>query len=289
MNDGGSLINIGGLSKPATVLIEKISEATGGIFRPYQIRRVAQAEAEAEKIKAVTRIEIEEIQRRALHRFLHEEAQKQRNIESITRKALPDLKENARPQDIENDWLINFYEKCRLISNSEMQALWSKILAGEANAPGNFSKRTVNLLASFDKRDAELFNNICSYVCHYKGHSIPLIFEYEDEIYKKAKINVDTLKHLETIGLIVFEPDEARYLGTKINSPPFVVDYFGTKMKITYYRFAKKQFVYGQVIFSKAGEELERIQTATPRDGFKQYLFKMWKSFGYEVTEIIGE
>lgn len=29
-----------------------------------------------------------------------------------------------------------------------MQTLWARILAGEANAPGKFSKRTVNLVGS---------------------------------------------------------------------------------------------------------------------------------------------
>ncbi len=87
-NNSTSLIDLGQLSKPATVLIEKISDAIGGIFRPYQIQRVAQAEAEAEKIKAVARIEITELQQRALARFLAEEARKQANIEEITKKAL---------------------------------------------------------------------------------------------------------------------------------------------------------------------------------------------------------
>ena len=48
MSNGDSLMNLGDISKPATVLIEKISEAIGGVFKPYQIRRVAQAEADAE-------------------------------------------------------------------------------------------------------------------------------------------------------------------------------------------------------------------------------------------------
>ncbi len=39
-----SIINLGELSKPATVLIEKISDAVGGIFKPYQIIRAAKAE-----------------------------------------------------------------------------------------------------------------------------------------------------------------------------------------------------------------------------------------------------
>ncbi|HLL76618.1 MAG TPA: hypothetical protein VK421_15295 [Pyrinomonadaceae bacterium] len=50
MSDGNSIVNLGDLTKPATVLIEKISDAVGGVFRPYQIKRLAHAEAEAEKI-----------------------------------------------------------------------------------------------------------------------------------------------------------------------------------------------------------------------------------------------
>ena len=42
-----SLINLSGLSKPATVLIEKISNAVGMVWEPRQIRRVAQAKADA--------------------------------------------------------------------------------------------------------------------------------------------------------------------------------------------------------------------------------------------------
>jgi len=38
MAQGGGLINLGELSKPPTVLIEKISDAIGEIFKPYQIR-----------------------------------------------------------------------------------------------------------------------------------------------------------------------------------------------------------------------------------------------------------
>ena len=34
-NFESSLINLGELSKPATVLIEKISDAVGGVFKPY--------------------------------------------------------------------------------------------------------------------------------------------------------------------------------------------------------------------------------------------------------------
>ena len=84
------------LTKPVSILFKKISEAVGGIFRPTQIRRVAEAEAEAEKIRAVARIEIaDELQQRALVRFVLEESIKQRNIESIAKKAAPELTEGS--------------------------------------------------------------------------------------------------------------------------------------------------------------------------------------------------
>ena len=128
MAQGGGLINLGELSKPPTVLIEKISDAIGGIFRPYQIRRIAEAEAEAEQIRALSQIEITALQNRAVSRFVIEEAKKQYNIETITEKALPLLEEGASPQNIEDDWIAHFFDRCRLISDEEMQALWSKVL-----------------------------------------------------------------------------------------------------------------------------------------------------------------
>src|SRR5712692_3480320 len=97
--------NLGDLTKPATVLIEKISDAVGGIFKPYQLVRVAKAEAEAERIRADAQIQITDLQRRAMYRFLQEEAKKQANIEDITQRALPLLEEGASPENVANDWI----------------------------------------------------------------------------------------------------------------------------------------------------------------------------------------
>ena len=154
MAEKGSLVNIdfGSLSEPATVLIEKISDAVGGIAKPGQITRVAKAEADAEVIKARARIEISEMEERALQRMVREEGQRQENMESITAKAIPHLKDDAKPDEIEKDWITNFFDKCRLISDQEMQTLWANILAGQANAPGSFSKRTIEIVAALDKR-----------------------------------------------------------------------------------------------------------------------------------------
>ena len=40
------------------MLVEKISDAVGGIFKPYQIVRVAKAEAQADRVRVEAQIEI---------------------------------------------------------------------------------------------------------------------------------------------------------------------------------------------------------------------------------------
>ena len=189
-----SLAPIGDLGKPATVLIEKISNAIGGIFKPYQIVRVAKAEAEAELIQAKSQIKLTDLHRRAMHRFLEEEAKKQSNIENITRQALPHLQETSSPEKVENDWITNFFENCRIVSDGEMQSLWAKILAGEANAPGTFSRKTVNLLADLNKGDAELFTRMCGFGWMI-GNVVPLIFDVQGDLYNRNGMNFSTLSH----------------------------------------------------------------------------------------------
>jgi len=281
MSGNAFIVNVGELSRPATVLIEKISDAVGGIFRPYQIRRVAKADAEAAKIMAVSQIEISELQQRALVRFVGEEAQKKANMESIAQKAIEDVEDNARPQDVENDWISNFYDKSRIISNKEMQTLWSKILAGEANKPGTYSKRTVNLLASLDKGDAALFTKVCGFGW-FMGEITPLVFDPEASIYTEKGVHFDVLKHLDDIGLISFGSlggYKRKNLRKRI-----AVAYFGSMINIEFKKDEANDLDIGKVLLSKVGQELAPICGAQPVEGFVEFVLKKWSEKGVVVS-----
>lgn len=275
MSDSTSLLNMGELSRPATVLIEKISDAVGGIAKPWQIRRVAKAEADADKIRAVSNIEIDELQRRALQRFIMEEARKQRNIEEITAKALLRVVNEAQPENIEDDWIANFFDRCRLISDEEMQTLWSKLLAGEANSPGTYSKRTVNLLGSLDKSDASLFQSLCGF-CWSMGHMVPLIYDVSAEIYTRQGINFSALKHLDEIGLLSFEP----LISYNLNNIPkrSVVYYYERPVYIEFDKENDNEFRLGHVMLSKTGQELAPICDSGPVPGFYDFIFEYWEA-----------
>ncbi len=185
MADGNSIINLGELANPATVLIEKVSNAVGVLYEPRRIRKKAEAEAEAEKIRALAGIELTEIQQRGIERLVRQEARKQENIENITAQAAKELPPNAKTEDLEEDWVAHFFDRCEKVSDKEMQSLWSSLLAGEATNPGTYSKRTVDFVASMDKKDAELFTKFCQFTWVI-GEPSPLIFDANDEIYTKS-------------------------------------------------------------------------------------------------------
>lgn len=270
-----SLVNLGELSKPADTLIKKISSAVGGLFEPWQIKRVAKAEAEAHLIKAKAEIEITDLHRRAIHRFVEEEASRQNNMEKITAKALPQLEEGADPTKMENDWVTNFFDKSRIVSDEQMQNLWSSILAGEANAPGTYSKRTVNFLSDLDKKDAELFQSLCRFGW-IVGSFTPVIFELEDKIYKDLGLNFTVLTHLDAIGLIRFN-ELSGFI--RIGLPKrFTVSYCGQFLILEMDNEQDNQLQIGKILLTKVGEELATVVRVPGVEGFYDYVKSKWAS-----------
>ena len=284
-----SLVNIGELTKPATALIEKSSDAVKGALRPRQIRRVgsaetdveaerirvlAQAEADASRIQAEGEIEVTDLHRRAFRRSIEEEASYQGNMESILGQAIPQLTGDASPDEVEDDWYTNFYDKCRITSDDEMQNLWARILAGQANNPGAFSRRTVNLVADLDKRDAQLFTNLCCFGWVISGRVTPLIFDVQHDIYNRHAINFNTIGHLESLNLIHFA-GVSDFIIT--NAPKqLLATYYGRGMFLDLPNDSGNEWSQGKVMLTQWGLELAPIVGAVAIDEFFDYLCQKW-------------
>lgn len=268
MSDGNSIINLGDLAKPATVLIEKVSNAVGVLYEPRRIKKKAEAEAEADKIKALAGIELSEIQQRGIERLIHQEARKQENIESITAQAASELPPEAKAEDLEEDWVAHFFDQCDNVSDKEMQSLWSRLLAGEATNPGTYSKRTVDFVASMDKSDANLFTNFCQFTWTIGG-ATPLIFDTNNEVYTKHGINFSSLKHLDAIGLISFESTtNYRRLGFSKQALFF---YCGQPTLAEFPKDKDNEIKTGKVLFTQAGQQLVNICGAKRNQEFYEY------------------
>ena len=272
--------SLGGLSNPATMLVEKVSNALGRHFDPRQTVRMAEAEAKAGRIRAIseaeTDIEVAELRRRAAERFIYEEMKKQSNMEDITQKAIPHLTDNAEPEKIEDDWIVNFFEKCRITSDDQMKDLWARILAGQGNNPGSFSRKTVNLVADLEKRDATIFANLCRFGWLLNNSFQPLVLDDQHEIYNKHGINFDTLTHLESLGLIRFDGLSGfRFM----NLPKSITVSYGKRQTIlTLPNDSGNDLSIGNILLTQAGGELTRIVVPglSPVEGFFDYVYDKW-------------
>lgn len=279
-------------SAVGVTFLNKISDAVGAHFEPRQIRRVAEAEGEAiviraqaesevEIIRAQTDIKIANLRRRAETRFALEEVIHQANIESVIAKALPNLNSDASPEDMDNDWITNFFGKCRIVSDEQMQEAWVRILAGEANNPGSFSRKTVNLMADLGQDDARLFSTLCCFAWSDvdSDSKIPIMFDLGHEIYKQEGITSSNCFDLDDIGLV-----KMGTFGFGLIRNQTRLSYFTRGITVrTTDNSPGHGIIIGKTSFTRAGQELARICDVKPVDGFFEYV-RDQLSQDYEVT-----
>ncbi len=302
-----NLIDLKSLTKPVEMLIEKISNVVGVLYEPKRIEREAEAQAKADVIKAKSENEITALRQRSEHRRMMEEMRHQKNMESITAKALPQLNDNADASQMDDDWLANFFAKCRIVSNDEMQTLWSRILAGEANTPGAYSKRTVNCLSEMDKDEAEFFKKLCGFCWRCKitkdflptnsfaiSNQVyqevvndpdlvsPLIFDSSDAIYNKHGIRFEILEHFDSIGLIKFFMSVDDNFIWTFNEDIGILGIYQDKtffLSPSSIEKAQRTVRLGVVSFTAVGEELATLCETEPVDGFYDYVKTQWKEY----------
>ena len=266
------------LAKNYGALLNKVSNAAGVLYKPFHIRRKAKARGHAALTEAEHETASAEIYRRAEHRRREEDARHQKNMENILEKALPRIDEGAEPNLMDNDWTANYIEKCRIVSDDKMQDLWARVLAGEANAPGSYSKRTVNFLSEMDKPEAEMFTNLCGFGWHLdEGAFVPLVFDFRSEIYHKCDINFETLSHLERISLITFD-SVAGFVRSELPKT-LNVYYYDTGLVLHLPDDNDKQLAIGAVFLTRIGQELAPICGSEPVEGFWEYVKDKWKRY----------
>jgi hypothetical protein len=143
--------------KNADKAIAKLVLATGENLE-------ARIKANTGKAKALGKINVDGLFR------TEEEKRKLENRAAATKVALEDLDTNASatdaPSEIDDDWLNFFARLSEDKSAEELQRLFGKILSGEIRKPGSFSLRTVQIMSTISKQDAELVSNLLSYAVH---------------------------------------------------------------------------------------------------------------------------
>ena len=279
-------VDLNGFGEAAKTLFNRIFDFVEDARRPGQIIKEAAAVAEAQKMLSQSGIQISDLHSRGIARVILEEGRNQGNIESILTKALPDVKAEAKSENVDEDWLRFFLDKCKLVSNEEMQSLWAKLLAEEANLPGTFSKRTLQIVSVLNKKDAALFTRLCCFAIQIEAKDVvvvtPIVYNYEHGIYEPNDICCNSLLHLEDVGFIDFDKDGGHALGKQPKQ--ITITHYGKKVAIEFGQENDNLFLVGYVKLTAIGNELFPICGSVEVDGFFKYLCEEWSKKGYKVS-----
>lgn len=256
-------------SKSFRKLVQLTARALGWVGEPLHKFLDSKAEASSMVTRARADAEVEEIKYIATVRREHLENRRTKNIQTVVHQTVPLLTDQVSEEPVDEDWAIHFFEQVQDVSDSEMQALWARILAGEITEPKTFSIRTLNFLKSLRKNEAEEFAELCRMVCTFEDN-FPLILKHATETNKKYSPFTDFFGvpwHLQNIGLIA--PD------SMIDTPKLVrgrLKYFDETYRFTDPNHVttsqKLHKVMGFSYFTMTGAELYRVASPGKIEGY---------------------
>lgn len=234
-----------------------VHSVTGALLTAIFLRHNTKAE-EFERIKAG---KFAEVTSDLLDsgKLTYTEYYKANNFLTIAKKADKYYKDNPRintkePYDF--DWFVRFFEAAGNISDETMQDLWAKILAGEIAQPTSFSLKTIDVMRSLNKRNAELFLKICShsFISGVRNCFLP----NEDEYLEHVGITYEDIMKLNELGLM--HKDAFISLDISIcNEPLVLIVNRGLVMTISSSSGKQEKVNIGQFPFMVVGEEISTL------------------------------
>lgn len=258
-----NLVDLKPLSEVAQTLIEKFSSGISWICNRQTPARIAVDTLIAD----IQKSEMDPVNKAVLISQAKKIIREQANQKAILDNAIQSLTQTAKPEMVNPDWLAQFEDKTRLVSDELFQFIWGKILAQECNEPNSIPKSLLNILEQMDKEDAECFTRICEYTVealdgegNIIGH-FPLIIPEEGDAGFKHDFEYERLADLNGLGLI-----NLTELGLLV---------YTNAVKV--FRYGDEEFVLpedvetisiGKISFTKAGEALCKAIDAELHENF---------------------
>lgn len=143
--------------------------------------------------------------------------------------------------------------------DDKVRKLWAKLIAGEIEQSGSFSKYTLSVLSKMGKKDVELFEVFCSLCAGgidtlgIEQPTIPCIFLDETgTTYNEGSISYEAIANLSARSLV-----QTKSSTVFAQSSGVILCIEGESYKLE--GPADERLVIGEVTFTKFGEELSRL------------------------------
>lgn len=291
---GSSIGDLAGVGKIGTQIIQAVERATGAVYRPRAIRKEADAKAyeivalaEAQsKADAITRLRADdtdyEIKQRAARRVVATAIQEQTNIENIVEAslALTHCSTGEAEKSLDDGWFARFLDGARSVTHSELQQVWSAILARQAGE-GKFSLRLLDCLRNLEPEDLRAFEK---FVWVKRAWNPLLTWQNPlgtTRYHNCSLISSEEEERLRDAGLI----EHRVYLGAQSARPHPVTVTIKLMGRLYTVNAAGDTIILHNLEYTRVGQELEAIVDTTPAtmaatlsEKAEDYLEKMVRS-----------
>lgn len=204
--------------------------------------------------------------KRITNRLQIRETRRQKNIESIILKASELIPSKTSFYDqIDEDWIFDFFEMGQDTSNEQMQYIWAKILANEIDKPDSFSRRAINAIKLLSPKEARIFTLFCN--CLWEIHpndtrSEKILLKHFDTLGGFSEDLLNTLKDLGLVhdGVVLLEKGEL-----------YDIHFFDKKHQL----FSKEQSFELKIIrLSIIGSEIYNVVLAEKNEEYYQFILQ---------------
>lgn len=219
---------------------------------------------------------------RALRKTHYDQIRKQKNIETILKKAIAYCNDENITEKANADWFSRFLSLAENVSNETMQGLWAKILAGEISQPGLFSLKSLITFQDMSIYDAKLFAKLCSIACNDKAKKNYYVLFGSSQ--KPSLLNIFSARRIANVNLSQFSLPYSEILALAENhlifsqetemvfsnkEKPLQLEYNGIELSIN----AKKaNAILSYYKFTQTGVELARLINNSPNTTYLQSL-----------------
>lgn len=197
--------------------------------------------------------------------------------------SIDNMGEDADINNIDEDWLLDFFDKVSNISNKDTQKVWAKLLAYSASDKKICSKTLLNSLFLMSSEDISCFLNICRFTFSEMNTDVEGLITAYPIIYFSEYVN-----KYNVYGFSTFNLNKLQRLG--LIEVDFMSEYVFSKkkMKLRYKNKlieleAKEKIKIGNIRFTYDGFLLYQMTEKGYNSGILNELIDVWRYRKYNV------
>ena len=224
-----------------------------------------------------------------------ERANEKIRLANITALAAERLEPDADPSKLNANWRERFVSHASKIADEDMHEAWSRILAGEVNAPGTFSIRAIATVADMQHQDAKKFAELCQFTWQISEGRLDRRVLVEvpfgsPESPMDRGIDYHALMDLEAFGLV---SNDFYKTGGRIGRTVVLTHAGNPGCTASLKTDDYYDIPLGGVSFTTIGRELSQIvDIGNPPQEYVEACYRFWARFSghrrYRVVEVKG-